>query len=224
MRNEWEKTNTSTETGRFDRGLVLHIQFDREDGAIVDNSPSHFEGVHGRAADAMFSTDAIRGKSLRCARGQDFVSVFPFRIDTDLLTVSAWINVGALRHESWRHPVVSHHGERGGWELRATADSVEFAMRISGQPSRAIGQNTVSPGRWHHLVGTYNGSYVTIWMDGEKLHSVKVSGRPTPYDGALNIGRNPHWNERQFRGLIDEVRIYNRPLTDNEIRLLHKTR
>jgi hypothetical protein len=76
-----------------------------------------------------------------------------------------------------------------------------------------------SSNQWHHLVVTYNrpNGVAQVYLDG-KLAKEATLGSFTPqtsYD--LYIGKRPTQNDAQFYGLIDEVAIYNRVLTAQEV-------
>ena len=99
-------------------------------------------------------------------------------------------------------------------------------------------QNTqVSIGRnWHHLLFMRKGKNDFTYFDGELLSATYY--RELATDEPLNMehnwfigtysGNNPHYNGGKFNysffGIIDELRIYNRALTDVEIQSLYKQR
>ena len=67
-----------------------------------------------------------------------------------------------------------------------------------------------------HLAVTFDGATLRMFVDGAQVSSGAAAGAAIVTSGALRIGGNSVWGE-YFRGLIDEVRIYNRPLTAAEI-------
>ena len=69
---------------------------------------------------------------------------------------------------------------------------------------------------WTHLTATYDGATLRMFVNGVQASSRAVTGLTATTSGALRIGGNSVWGE-YFRGLIDEVRIYNRALTAAEI-------
>jgi hypothetical protein len=71
---------------------------------------------------------------------------------------------------------------------------------------------------WSHLASTYDGSTLRLYVNGIQVSSIPRSGVSSIEvgTGALRIGGNTIWGE-YFRGLIDEVRIYNRALGAAEI-------
>lgn len=64
--------------------------------------------------------------------------------------------------------------------------------------------------KWYHLVGVWNGKKLTLWINGEKTEQDRA-GTPTPGDQPLLIGQG-------FIGIIDELKIYNRALTADEVK------
>ena len=69
---------------------------------------------------------------------------------------------------------------------------------------------------WSHLTTTYDGTTLRLYVNGTQVASRAVSGSIAVSSGALRIGGNAIWGE-YFRGLIDEVRVYNRALSVTEL-------
>jgi hypothetical protein len=69
---------------------------------------------------------------------------------------------------------------------------------------------------WTHLAATFDGSILRLYVNGAQVSSLAVAGSILPATGALRIGGNAIWGE-YFKGMIDEVRVYNRPLSAAEI-------
>jgi hypothetical protein len=69
---------------------------------------------------------------------------------------------------------------------------------------------------WTHLTATYDASTLRLFVNGVQVGSQTTTGALLTSTGALRIGGNSIWGEH-FAGLIDEVRIYNRALSQAEI-------
>ena len=69
---------------------------------------------------------------------------------------------------------------------------------------------------WTHVAGTYDGTTVRLFINGVQTASVAVSGPIATSTGPLRIGGNSIWGEF-FQGRLDEIRIYNRALSQAEI-------
>ncbi|MBN1698734.1 MAG: LamG domain-containing protein [Spirochaetales bacterium] len=80
-------------------------------------------------------------------------------------------------------------------------------------------QDTYNDSTWHHCALVKTAQEMIIYIDGEpKASMAETSGDPEePYGvllGALDIEREP---DRFYKGSIDELRIYNTPMSPEEI-------
>ena len=78
----------------------------------------------------------------------------------------------------------------------------------------------VNDGQWHHIVGVYDGAKLCLYVDGRLDNSVEVSKSIDTNDAPVCIGGHSEKGERCWNGLIDEVRIYDYALSQNEIAAL----
>jgi len=75
------------------------------------------------------------------------------------------------------------------------------------------------PGYWTHLVQTWDGHTLELWIDGERVDSTVAAGSLAPGDSPVRIG----WDQYYFfKGDIDEVRIYDRALSSDEVQGLFR--
>src|SRR5262249_821907 len=70
---------------------------------------------------------------------------------------------------------------------------------------------------WSSLAVTYDGTNVRLYVNGTLVNSLLASGNIISSTGALRIGGDSIWGE-YFQGLIDNIRVYSRPLNQGEIR------
>src|SRR5205823_13158247 len=71
---------------------------------------------------------------------------------------------------------------------------------------------------WSHVVVEFDGSAVRTYVNGVLGRTVPASGTVATSSGALRIGGRSNANSSFFAGQIDEVGIYNRPLSSGEVR------
>jgi len=98
-------------------------------------------------------------------------------------------------------------------------DNQKIAFEITTENGyRGLVVGSYSLNEWIFIAYRYNGEKLTIFKNGEKLLPEKSwSGNLSDNTKPLTIGaRPPHF--RHFKGVIDEVRIYNRALSEEEIR------
>ncbi|MEA2037850.1 MAG: LamG domain-containing protein, partial [Nanoarchaeota archaeon] len=87
----------------------------------------------------------------------------------------------------------------------------QFAFNINGS---AIRYGTFEDDKWYHVIGTYDGSRMRLYIDGQYRTFISKSG--TIVNSApLTIGDIPEMDN--FNGTIDEIRIYDRALSDAEV-------
>ena len=107
------------------------------------------------------------------------------------------------------------------------AGRVNFLIWI-GEPStyphdtwHINSQSRVDDDAWHFIAATYDGAAMKLYVDGVLETTFSVSGNIRPTDLDLRLGCNSYTGGGCFRGLIDEVEIYNRALSAGEIQALY---
>lgn len=138
-------------------------------------------------------------------------------------SLSAWIKVDAFDTD-WQTAV-----SRGddSWRIARTYRDNDnrnaMAFHVSGtvtNPNNGpSGTISVNDGNWHHVAGTYDGKVIRLYIDG-------VLDVTQPAIGPVNLSSNPivlggqiHNNEvrRLWKGLLDDVRVYNYGLSEAEV-------
>jgi hypothetical protein len=217
----------------LDRGLLLYLPFDEtEPGALArDASGNGLDGTPSESPPTpALSTPPVgfdNPRSLSFDGSSQLVDLGNPRI-LDVggnTSIAAWIR--PLATDGYRNVVA--HGFR--WQpdlevvLRVHDDYYEFLSWTGGiedHMARApIGAGDIDS--WHHLAGVYDGLNYRLYRDGELIAQVEDRIGPTAIDAAWAIGgrSEPTPGEaRYFAGLIDEVRIYGRALSDEEVRAL----
>ena len=107
------------------------------------------------------------------------------------------------------------------WYLRFQSGLVEFAIDATNPAQYTW---TPTPGRWYHLVGLWDGSNNKVYVDGVQQASVANTSAPTANSDPVYIGLdNVAGVSKTFPGIIDDVRIYNRALSVNDIQKLYRS-
>ncbi len=99
-------------------------------------------------------------------------------------------------------------------------NTVKFGVSTGG--AGTIGQVTsnfsIPLNTWFHMVGTYDGANLRLYLNGELNNTVANTGAIATSTTPLVIGGNTEISDEFFNGFIDEVRVYNRTLTPDQIR------
>lgn len=112
------------------------------------------------------------------------------------------------------------------WELRLGRDLSGGAL-IGGvatynDPSVIDFKNLdAPPEQWHHVALSYDGSVARLFLDGVEQDGRKSdSGKIVKSEEGVLMGVGAKGRQEYFQGTLDEVRLYRRPLTDEDAQLL----
>ena len=144
----------------------------------------------------------------------------------DEMTVEAWIKPESFGVNAWSNSIFCKHGwasGNAGYVLRC-GDGGKLSFNVAGRTSGSWEEAVTSvgvlkAGQWYHVAGTFDGDSVNLYLNGV-LQATHL------YTGQINIssGLDPRIGElangggRNFDGTIDEVRVWNRALSEIEIR------
>ncbi len=149
----------------------------------------------------------------------DFVEIpndLSLNITGDKISISAWVFVGNQVSDVGiitKGPSVNT--ER--YMLGITNDEKPRMRVYTGSYTQAVADNALTQNEWYYLVGTYDGSNIKIYVDGSVAKSIPKSGNLSSSLDPVVIGRRTLTDDRFYNGLIDEARIYNRALSEDEV-------
>ncbi len=141
------------------------------------------------------------------------------------ITIAAWV----YRTKSISgHPamgIVSNDrsGDRGTFLGVAQDDKSYFTVSVPGLDATGFAGSPISQATWTFMVLTYDGSVVNGFIDGELDGNRSVTG-DLRGNSTFEIGHHS-WDsmiERYWGGLLDDIRIYNRALSEAEIQALYE--
>jgi hypothetical protein len=69
--------------------------------------------------------------------------------------------------------------------------------------------------KWHHVAGLYDGGYLRLYVDGREANSIRAPGTILSSTDPLEIGRRD--GSAYYKGFIDELKIYDRAVSANEV-------
>jgi hypothetical protein len=138
------------------------------------------------------------------------------------LTVEAWIKVEALigglaRIADYNS---STNGSDDGWSLRLDGGKASFAVSGTGGGSITSGP-TLPLGVFRHVAGVFTSGAVRIFVDGNKEGDRPIAATATGAGMAtskVRLGSSADTARDRFGGVIDELAIYGRALSDAEIK------
>ena len=219
----------------LNNGLVGHWTFDGPDSNTTHVFDKSGNNNNGTINGSTFALGKI-GQGMRFDGVDDYIDVanesnFDFE-RTDAFSIAAWVYRFNKDQASTIASKQQNSGNFPGWNFYATNDNDQlkavFRGAASGEYISAVtGINDFSDSAWHHAVLIYNGSSAAtglhIYIDGVDKN---VSYDGTLASSTLNnqnalIGHNPSAGDVHWNGLLDDVRIYNRALSEEEIKRLY---
>ncbi len=142
------------------------------------------------------------------------------------LTLSAWVKPATL---TGNHSPVGFFGsasDKGYWfNLPSSGEPQFWISRDGSGQDNAVGSiGQVTTGVWTHMVGTYDGTTMKIYINGVQAGSAAQSGtiHTVTTADAFAIGRLGALSSDYFDGQVDEVRVYNRVLSSSDIQSLYQ--
>jgi hypothetical protein len=225
----------SHEIEKLDSGLIAYYPFS---GNANDESGNDLNGVKLNA----YLVADINGKvdnayMLNGASGGGFISVnnAPDLNLGKIGSISLFINVRS--HLKKKHKIDWYILGKGIRSLYLHEGYCIYISTINNNiygvimnRKQPISFNRISFGQptdgvWHHLVMVWDGDFLKAYFDG------KIYGRPVrqtviPAENTDNliIGKPSRQPEGYFELLVDQIRLYNRALTEEDIITLYKTR
>ena len=198
-------------------GLVAAYAFEEGVGTSAADATGKLHT--GAVSGATWITAGMYGKALSFDGVNDWVTVADAN-DLDLtngMTLEAWVRPAALT--GWK-TVVMKEGTTTtlAYSLYANDGNPRPAItvRIGSVDRSAAGPSAVPLNTWTHLAATYDGATLRLYVNGVQVGNRGQTGNILKSSRALRIGGNAVWGE-YFKGVIDDVRIYNRALSATEI-------
>jgi len=148
---------------------------------------------------------------------------------TNQLSISVWVylNDYTFYNDNDERVIIGKQRAVGGTGIiftgltySATQLKSTFGVGNGTEGTGAYSDDTLSLEHWHNLVGVYNGTQVQLYKDGVLIKTESTTVTLLNSTQPLCIGKEGDIN-RNFKGKIDDVRIYNRALNSTEIESLY---
>jgi len=110
----------------------------------------------------------------------------------------------------------------GDWwfEASSTNSRLSFYLKESDGTNRDLNVDTVLDDSWHYVLGTYNGTTQSIYIDGSLNSTISWTGTLLNFNQPIYIGKAMavgDYGDEFFDGALDELRIWNRGLSAEEV-------
>jgi hypothetical protein len=173
------------------------------DGFFVDSTPEWVPGMYGTAL-KFDGTDKVE---------------IPDHADfhlTNAMSVALWMQPEEVQASSAKLFIKQKSGEYPySFQYNESGQGIFATIYASTRYDTApVVPNF--PGEWAHMCFTYDGSVLVLYKDGEEVASVNTSGQLRQNNLSLSIGCRLDYDQN-FNGIIDDVRLFNRDLSPEEV-------
>lgn len=141
------------------------------------------------------------------------------------LTLEAWIKPTSFGPNSYNNVIISKDGWQlgeQGYTLRCGGNGVlSFNLGVQGSWQEVTsGNGALTLNVWQHVAGTFDGSTLTVYINGEQVGTNTFNGLIAASNYSLSIGRISYTagGTRDFIGEVDEVRIWKAAVSQANLR------
>ena len=163
--------------------------------------------------------NASGGGSIGFSNTNDYVDLgnpatnfFSSIAGTDQVTIAGWIKTSA---SVTSQQIIFDSGNSENLQMDIYQNGIAFLTRCP--TNIRISRYTIDVDKWYYFVGTYNGSKMIGYINGEKYTESSRSGNLSSDTQYSAFGKQPG-STYYFRGRISQFKAYNRALTADEIR------
>ena len=201
-----------------EESMILYFSFDSLDGdQAIDHSKY---GNNGELVGDAELANGKFGKALKLNGSTDWVEVPHddiLTVDKDV-TVMAWINTErhmGPNNQRWQGIVAKGNSPRS-YSFYTESPSECMHLSVGGDGSVCTGK--IALNEWQHVAAQVDNGTHRYWINGENVGEFAGKNPPPGNADTSNVlvGKT-HEGNREFLGLIDEVRIWNRALSEDEI-------
>jgi len=213
-------------------GLILHLPI--EDGNAEDITDNDYD-IRVNGGEFLVDRFDVDGSAFVLDGNDDYIRIGD--TDTldleDTLSISIWLFYVEQATSTWytileKTGPADGHARYGFWVMR---DLAEMCIEPASNAPRVGPQMCfdselmLNDGEWNHIAGTYDGQTIAIFINGEPagtLDRAQPDGISTT-DAPLYIGTDLNASRPNYLlGAVDDIRIYDRVLTDDEIVMLYE--
>ena len=196
-------------------GLVAAYAFDEGSGTTVADASGN--GNTGTVTNATWTTSGKYGNALTFNGTNARINV-PSTTALQLtggMTLEAWVNPTTVSN-AWRD-VIYKGNDNYYLEATSTGGSApDGGGTFGGRGADVRGTTALTRAVWSHIAVTYDGTTLRLYINGAQTSSQARTGSITTSTNPLQIGGDSIYGQ-YFSGSIDDVRVYNRPLSAAEI-------
>lgn len=201
---------------------VLHLPFD---GTGNDQSSS---ANHATVTGGTYTSDRNGNADsayLISTRG-DYAVASPVLLGENH-TIAAWVNLSTLDSdpdsviiENSATDTTADYGLYAKYQTATTFTLYYFIRDSNGNAQTVEGDTIYRLGTWYHVAGTYDGTTARLYVNGSEVKTLDASLTVRQSGSLLGVGDDGSGGDAGLTGSIDDVRIYERALSSDDVKAL----
>ena len=212
----------------IDNGLIAYYDFENVNEKKVPNvkDQSKYEGEL-KGSNVSIASDTIFGKSLKFTEGTEGTMEIPQIMNTsqNSYSISLWFKYDTNTNREGKNTVLLQQSGQGRTFLQFTKDN-KYATYVNA--TNVYSDKTVDLSQWQHVMATYNKDTkkIAFYINGEKDSEKDAGNQVVNELTNLLIGRhkNAGNDPLSMRGLVDEIRVYDKVLTAEEAKAVYESK
>lgn len=199
-------------------GLLGWWTFDEDeaDGSVAFDHSGH---RLGGAVHDMTRTAGFEGSAMVCDGGSVVVPANPQLSFTQALSIECRVKTDqAGQRDKWIANRIFGNKPAGGFRFGLSGGKPCIHIPLTAWSHSLTASEPLPTGRWVHLAATFDGKTMRIYIDGVERGTMERAGAIGPTDAHLVLGNFEVDHAAHFTGLLDDVRLYHRALSPEEIR------
>jgi Concanavalin A-like lectin/glucanases superfamily/Putative collagen-binding domain of a collagenase/Bacterial TSP3 repeat len=202
-----------------DPSLVARYEFNANGGGTIpDSSDNGNDGscAVGGTCPAFVSGDGQPPGSYDFTGNGNYIalpneSAFDF---TTEFSVSLWMK-SSNPPNAWAQ-LIGKGDSAWGIERQQSTNRLSFTT-FAPAAHNMVGSRNVFDGQWHHIAAVYDGAQKTLYVDGQVDAQAPYNATVSRNNVNVRLGFNSEYPAGQYDGRLDDVRIYDRPLSQAEV-------
>ncbi len=217
IKNLAETYDANVSVSSLQKGLVGYWSLN---GDTKDSTPYANNGAAGGTATLTSDRRGRANSAYAFTSATGNIILSHTSLPANAITVSGWVKLN--NHKNWNN-IMNHDWVGSGWLLYVAADGKpRFGIGQSGTQYNSLYGTAINTGQWYHIAGVYDGTSVTVYVNG--VAGNPNSGAPgATLDTTGNLFLGQSGASAYVDGAIDDLRIYNRPLSQPEIQRLYES-
>ena len=140
------------------------------------------------------------------------------------ITIKLQVKINSIEDNTSNHMLITNF-ESAGFSIEYTKDGIVGSFQRSDYTYKKTKSFKYNLNQYYNIILKYNGSKIDFYIDGNLIDSTEYNENIMPSVKGLHLGTNPNINKEntQYGNIsFKDVVIYNRAITDEEVRSLNE--